>query len=450
MKRILIADDVHPSLFGYLDSLGFSYDYEPILNRPEILSKISTYEGLVIRSKTRVDAEFLSAATRLEFIARAGAGLDLIDEDIAQQRNIRVFAANEGNRDAVAEHCLGMLLSLFNHLNQADAQVRQRRWLREENRGIELGGRTIGLIGYGNNGSALAQKLSGFNVRVLAYDPYKTGFSAGHVREATMDELFAEADVLSLHVPLTDETHGLVDAAFLARFAKPIFLLNAARGEIVVLADLLAALESGRVLGAGLDVLENEKLDRLTPEQNAVFEALAQRPNVLFSPHVAGWTVESYERISRVLGEKIRSYQIQYRIQQLVEKALREGSQNEWIQLNTLTEAEEKRLQKLIGHHLNGSQRILDVASIRHTMKRHGNALTESQRGQVAVREQDFELIPVIVTQFDRIYAGTPNARGLETIIYEKQIEDLFYYVEEVRLGRKKLCLNTLYKRKSR
>lgn len=308
MKRILIADDVHPSLFGYLDELGFAYEYLPDIRRPDLLQRIGTYEGLVIRSKTRVDAEFLTAATRLEFIARAGAGLDLIDEDIVRQRNIRVFAANEGNRDAVAEHLLGMLLSLFNHLNQADAQVRQRRWLREENRGIELGGRTVGLIGYGNNGSALAQKLSGFNVRVLAYDKFKTGFSAGHVQEATMDQLFAEADVLSLHVPLTDETNRLVDGTFLARFAKPIFLLNAARGEIVVLADLLAALDSGRVLGAGLDVLENEKLNRLTPEQNAVFEALAQRPNVLFSPHVAGWTVESYARISQVLGEKIREF----------------------------------------------------------------------------------------------------------------------------------------------
>lgn len=306
MKRILIADDVHPILFGYLDSLGFAYEYLPQIRRPELLACIGTYEGLVIRSKTRVDAEFLAAATRLEFIARAGAGLDLIDEEIARQRGIRVFAANEGNRDAVAEHVLGMLLSLFNHLHQADAQVRQRRWLREENRGIELGGRTVGLIGYGNNGSALAQKLSSFNVRVLAYDKYRTGFSADHVREATMDQVFAEADVLSLHIPLTDETNRLVDGTFLARFAKPIFLLNASRGEIVVLADLLAALEAGQVRGAGLDVLENEKLDRLTPEQNAVFEALAQRPDVLFSPHVAGWTVESYERISRVLGEKIR------------------------------------------------------------------------------------------------------------------------------------------------
>jgi D-3-phosphoglycerate dehydrogenase len=307
MKQILIADDVHPSLFGYLEELGFSYAYLPDIRRPELLDRIGTFEGLIIRSKTRVDAEVFAAAPRLEFIGRAGAGLDLIDEAIAHQRGVRVFAANEGNRDAVAEHALGMLLNLFNHLRRADAEVRQRRWLREEARGIELGGRTVGLIGYGNNGAAMARKLSGFNVRVLAYDKYRTGFSAGHVREATMDELFAEADVLSLHVPLTNETHRLVDAAFLARFANPIFLLNAARGEIVVLADLLAALEAGRVRGAGLDVLENEKLDRLTPEQRATFEALAQRPDVLFSPHVAGWTVESYERISRVLGEKIQA-----------------------------------------------------------------------------------------------------------------------------------------------
>jgi D-3-phosphoglycerate dehydrogenase len=306
MPRLLIADEMHPSLFGMLDAAGFAYDYQPAIQRPELLAVIGPFEGLLIRSKTPVDAAFLEKATRLRFIGRAGAGLDLIDEDACRRRGIRVFAANEGNRDAVAEHVLGMLLALLNHLHTADREVRQKIWRREANRGTELGGKTVGLLGYGNNGRAFARRLSGFNVRVLAYDKYAT-VDGPDAEPAPLERIFAEADVLSLHVPLTDETHRWIDAAFIERMNKPFYLLNAARGEIAVLADVLAGLLRGKLLGAALDVLENEKLAQLTPEQEATFDALAALPNVIFSPHVAGWTHESYVRINEVLVEKIKS-----------------------------------------------------------------------------------------------------------------------------------------------
>ncbi len=306
MKRILIADEMHPSLFGMLDRAGFAYDYQPTIQRAALLEAIGSFEGLIIRSKTPVDAEMLAKAPNLQFIGRAGAGLDLIDEAICRERGIRVFAANEGNRDAVAEHAVGMLLALFNHLPRADAQVRQHIWHREENRGTELMGKTVGLIGYGNNGRAFAQRLSGFGVRVLAYDKYAP-VDGPFAEPATLQRLFDEADVLSLHVPLTEETHRWLDAGFLARMGKPFFLLNLSRGEIVVLADLLIGLQSGQVRGACLDVLENEKLAQLTPEQQATFDALAALPNVIFSPHVAGWTYESYVKINEVLVGKIES-----------------------------------------------------------------------------------------------------------------------------------------------
>lgn len=306
MKRILIADEMHPSLFGMLDAAGFAYDYQPAIKRTQLLEAIGPFEGLIIRSKTAVDSEMLAKATNLLFIGRAGAGLDLIDEATCRQRGIRVFAANEGNRDAVGEHCLGMLLSLLNRLHTADREVRQKQWRREANRGTELGGKTIGLLGYGNNGRAFAQRLSGFGVRVLAYDKFRT-VDGPFAEPATLASIFREADVLSLHVPLTDETHRWVDAVFIEKMAKPFYLLNAARGEIAVLADVLAGLQTGKLLGAALDVLENEKLNGLTPTQEATFDALAALPNVIFSPHVAGWTHESYVRINEVLVEKITS-----------------------------------------------------------------------------------------------------------------------------------------------
>jgi D-3-phosphoglycerate dehydrogenase len=243
---------------------------------------------------------------RLRFIGRAGAGLDLIDEAITEEKGIVVFAANEGNRVAVSEHVIGMLLVLMNNLLIADRQVREGKWLREENRGYELFGKTVGIIGYGNNGSETAKRLSAFGCEVLAYDKYKVGFSDEYATESSMQDIFDKADILSLHIPLTKETLQLVNQEFLNSFVNNIYIANASRGEIVVLDALLAGLNSGKIKGACLDVLENEKLAQLNPAQKETFEELIKSDKVIFSPHIAGWTHESYVRINEVLIKKIQ------------------------------------------------------------------------------------------------------------------------------------------------
>lgn len=306
--RILVADEMHPSLMPMLRRRGFEVTYRPDITRAQLLNDIGPYEGLFIRSKTTLDEDFLVHATRLRFVGRAGAGLDQIDVPAMVRRGIHLMNAPEGNRDAVAEHAVGLLLGLLNHLSRADQQVRQGIWQREANRGTEIGGKTVGIVGYGNTGQAFARRLRGFGCRVLAHDPYLAQWPNRAARPVPMDDLFARADVVSLHVPLTDQTRGLVNHTWLAQFQKPIYLLNTARGEVVNHADLLEALKYGRVRGAGLDVLENEKLDRLTAPQRATFEALAKLDAVLFSPHVAGWTHESYRRINRVLVTKLTQW----------------------------------------------------------------------------------------------------------------------------------------------
>jgi len=302
---ILIADEMHPSLFTMLTDAGFSYNYQPDITRADLLLIIEPYNGLIIRSKTTVDAELLSHAPNLTFIGRAGAGLDLIDLAEAEKRGIRVFHAGEGNRDAVAEQAVGMLLVLLTNILKADREVRQGIWDREGNRGYELGGMTVGLIGYGNNGQATARRLSGFGCRVLTYDEYRTNYSDAFAEEATMARIMAEADVLSLHVPLTDLTRTLIDDVFVAQMNKPFYLLNASRGEVVSLLAVVRGLESGKIRGAGLDVLENEKLAKLTPDQQAVFDYLRQSDRTVLTPHIAGWTHESYVRINEVLVRQI-------------------------------------------------------------------------------------------------------------------------------------------------
>ncbi|WP_428659372.1 2-hydroxyacid dehydrogenase [Runella sp.] len=303
--KILIVDEMHPSLFPMLDRAGLEYRYEPAFKRSHILSHIGDYEGLIIRSKTAVDEEMLQLAPRLRFVARAGAGLDLIDLEAVHQQNIQVFAANEGNRDAVAEHVVGMLLGLFANIIKADREVRQGIWNREGNRGIELMGKTVGLVGYGFNGSATARRLSGFGCRVLAYDKYLINYGDEYAQESSMEEIMAEADVISLHVPLTPETKLMVNDDFIANVARPFFLLNIARGEIVQLEAVVKGLESGKLRGACLDVLENEKLATLTPEQQKSFDYLRTSPRVILTPHVAGWTQESYAKINEALVKQI-------------------------------------------------------------------------------------------------------------------------------------------------
>lgn len=306
MKKVLIIDEMHLSIIPLLEAEGYEVDYRPHIQREEILNIVEAYYGLIIRSKTPMDKELLEKATQLRFIGRAGAGLDKIDLDYLAERGINLHHAAEGNKDAVGEQAIGMLLSLFNHISKADQEVRKGIWNREANRGEELQGKTVGIIGFGNMGQAFAEKLSGFGVRILAYDKYKTGFGTATVEEVDLDGLMEEADVLSLHIPLTSETRNLLTLDFIRKFKKPFYLINTARGEVVTFDTLNVALDEGLLLGAVLDVLENEKFKTYTDAQQKAFNLLAERTNVIFSPHIAGWTHQSYIKINEVLVKKIK------------------------------------------------------------------------------------------------------------------------------------------------
>lgn len=304
-KNILIADDLHPAYMEKAEALGFSCNYQPAIKREQALELLPEYAGLAIRSKFKVDKEVLDLATNLRFITRAGAGMDGIDEAYASQKGIRLLNAPEGNSDAVGEHAVGLLLSLMNKFNRGNAGIRKGQWLREENRGYELKGKTVGIIGYGHMGQSFAQKLSGFGVDVIAYDKYKTGFSDRFAREVSMEQIVKLCDVLSLHIPLTAESKGMVDDEYFFHFRKPIFFLNTARGPIVKTQAVLNAIKQGKILGAGLDVLEVEKFPD-TGEQ-PWYNELAQSDKVILTPHVAGWTFDSYRKISEVLGDKLKT-----------------------------------------------------------------------------------------------------------------------------------------------
>lgn len=304
--NILIIDEMHERIIPMLEKLGHVVVYSPKITRGEILEQVDQYQGMIIRSKTPMDKELLSKATQLKFIGRAGAGLDQIDLEYLENRNIKLFHAAKGNRDAVAEHALGMLLALFNQFKKADFEIRNGIWDREGNRGVELKGKTVGILGFGNMGKAFAKRLKGFGVKVLAYDKYKTGFGNKFVKEVSWDELKAKADILSVHVPLNPETRDFLTLAELKSFNNPIWLINTARGEVISFQTLNRALDLGILKGAVLDVLENEKFKNFTPSQKIDFEKLAARDTVLFSPHVAGWTFESYEKINQVLVKNIK------------------------------------------------------------------------------------------------------------------------------------------------
>jgi D-3-phosphoglycerate dehydrogenase / 2-oxoglutarate reductase len=303
-KKILIADKLHSHFKDEAMKLGYLVDDYPDLSREETLKIISDYTGIAIRTKFRIDKEVLNAGSSLRFVARAGAGMDNIDVDYATEKGIQCINAPEGNSTAVAEHALGMLLSLMNNLRKADMEIRNGIWDREGNRGYELKGKTVAIIGYGFMGQSFAKRLKSFEVNVIAYDKYKSGFSDDYANEVSMEQVVKYADVLSLHVPLKRETHQLVDDEYLLHFKKPIFFLNTARGEIVNTRSILNALKDGRILGAGLDVLEVEKFPNLS--QQPWYNDLISNGKVLLSPHVAGWTVESYRKISEVLAEKLK------------------------------------------------------------------------------------------------------------------------------------------------
>lgn len=308
--KILHVDTNHPLLINQLRAMGFENDEDYSSSKEVIQAKIHEYDGLIIRSRFGIDRAFLDAAIKLKFIGRLGAGLENIDCDYAQQKGVQLLAAPEGNRNAVGEHSLGMLLCLFNKLNQADREVRSGQWLREANRGVELDGKTIGLIGYGNMGKAFAKKLSGFEVKVLCYD-IKPNVGDANAKQVSLDEFFEKADVVSLHTPQTPQTLGMVDAHFIKAFKKPFWLINTARGKSVVTKDVVAALKSGKILGAGLDVLEYEKSsfeDLFTSQMPEAFQYLIQAKNVLLTPHVAGWTVESKEKLAQTIVDKIKAF----------------------------------------------------------------------------------------------------------------------------------------------
>ena len=304
---VLITDDVHPLLKQGLEQDGFTVDYRPAIKPEEVLEIIPGYEGLVINSRVYAGKELIDRGTKLKFICRAGSGLEVIDTAYAAQKNIAAFNSPEGNRTAVAEHALGMLLNLMNNISKADAEIRNYEWKREENRGHELTGKTVGIIAYGHNAQAFAKVLQGFDVQVLTYDKYVQGYSNGYVKEATLQQIFESADVLSLHLPLTDETKYLVDYKFLSSFKKPIWFINISRGKVLRTADLLKCIAEGKVKAAGLDVFENEKLSTLTGEEKKVFDTLLAEKRVLLTPHVAGWTHESKQKIAEVLLGKIRA-----------------------------------------------------------------------------------------------------------------------------------------------
>ncbi len=305
---VLIVDEMHPSITELLDFNGFSYNYFPDATREDVLALIPPYKALIIRSKMNLDKEFFEKATHLKVIARAGAGIDQIDEEIAHAKGIKILNAPEANRDAVGEHALGMLLSLMNNLRKSDLEVRSKIWDREGNRGYEITGKTVAIIGYGNMGKSFAKKLAGFDVKVLAYDKFKTNYADEYASESSLEEIFEKADILSLHIPLNEENEYFIDGKFLNSFRKNIYVINTARGKVLALDSLVKCLRSGKVIAAGLDVLENEKLYTLTPDQQLIFNELAKMPNVLFSPHVAGWTFESYYKINVVLIEKLKTF----------------------------------------------------------------------------------------------------------------------------------------------
>jgi D-3-phosphoglycerate dehydrogenase len=305
--KILHIDSNHPLLWEQLENAGFSNEADFSSTKEEVENKIENYHGIVIRSRFKIDKSFIDKAKNLQFIARVGAGLESIDCEYAESKNINLIAAPEGNCNAVGEHALGMLLSLFNKLNNADKEVKSGQWNRESNRGTELDGKTVGIIGYGNMGKSFAKKLRGFDVEVLCCDilPNKSDENA---KQVSLQEIQQKADVLSLHIPWTPETDKMVNTTFINQFSKPFWFINTARGKSVVTADLVTALKSGKVLGAGLDVLEYEKLSFETlfeGEKPEAFEYLLQANNVLLTPHIAGWTIESKEKLAQVIVDKI-------------------------------------------------------------------------------------------------------------------------------------------------
>ena len=303
--RFLIIDQVHPILMERLQIAGHHCDYMPEINPKNVVKQTRNYDALVLRSKVRIDKDFIDKNPQLKLIARVGSGMENIDVHYAQQKGIICLNSPEGNRDSVAEHAIGLMLSLLHNINKSNLEVRQGLWMREQNRGQELMGKIVGIIGYGNTGSATAKRLLAFDVTVLAYDKYKTGFGHGNIIETSLDKIFEHADIVSLHVPLTDETRYMADRRFFKHFRKNFYLINTSRGQVVKTADLVKYLKKGKILGAGLDVLEYESYNFTLNAQTDELNYLRTAPNVIITPHIAGITRQSFYKLSEVMARKI-------------------------------------------------------------------------------------------------------------------------------------------------
>jgi D-3-phosphoglycerate dehydrogenase len=302
---VLVTGKSHPVLVTSLQKAGYTVINRPQITQQEVEEVISSCSGLVLTTRIKASRSLLEKATSLKWIGRLGSGMELIDTDFAAQKNIYCFSSPEGNRLAVAEHTLGMILGLLHKIASADRQVRNKIWLRDENRGTELSGKTVGIIGYGNTGSELARLLAPFQVRILAYDRFKTGFGAGAVQESTLTAIQEQADIITVHVPLTELTHEMLNTAFFLQLKKAPLLVNTARGQLLNLPDLIQALESGLIRGVALDVLPNESLQHFSAIENEQLASLSSRGNVLLTPHIAGYSHESFERMATVLLEKL-------------------------------------------------------------------------------------------------------------------------------------------------